>query len=362
MLMSKPDAPAERVFMLNDATTAALLDALSKDPNCIFFFRDELTGMLVQMEMKNFEDLRQIILEGHDGKQPFRGRRIGRGEYRIPCLCLAVFGGIQPLVLVQYLRDPKTDLSTDGALYRFQLLVYPNIPKHRRHVDEPAKVDAKNRCFYILKRLALDDICDAFGAHRPDGSDGYNKVPWFIYSVEAKRFWEDWLFENEGKVLDKNTPNMIQLHLSKYPKLFHAFAGLFHLIELADKGQKDMEIPKRCAEWAAAWCAYLESHFRRIHKLASTPSLAAATILSGKLSDPTLKNPLEDHFRARDILRRCRKGLEKPELIADALARLEELNWLRRIEVKQPDGGTATSEYLINPAIKARRQKSEESN
>jgi len=38
------------------------------------------------------------------------------------------------------------------------------------------------------------------------------------------------------------------------------------------------------------------------------------------------------------------------------------LNWLSGVDVKQPEGGTTTTEYLINPAIKARRQKGEEPN
>jgi hypothetical protein len=269
-------------------------------------------------------------------------------------MCLVSFGGIQPVMFVQYLRDPKTNLAADGMLFRYQLLVYPSIPARRRHVDEPANVEAKNRCFYILKRLAFDDMCAAFGAHAPNE---LNRVPWFHFSVEAKGLWEDWLDRNECKVLDKNEPVIIREHLSKYPKLLCALAAIFHVIELADKDQKDGYIPKHCVEWAIAWCEYLESHIRRIHEMVSSPSLASAAVLADKLGSPETKTHLETGFTERDVARRCWKGVDTDGLVASALARLEEMHWIRRVKVGPgPKGGHPTCKYEINPAILERRK------
>ena len=233
------------------------------------------------------------------------------------------------------------------------------MPPFKRHVDEPANVEAKNRCFYILKRLAFADVCKAFGAHPPNE---YNKTPWLQFDIEAKNLWEDWLAKNELKVRENKEPNMIREHLSKYPKMLCALAAIFHVIELANadkdddlSDQREKGIPTHCVEWAIAWCSYFESHIRRIHGMVSNPSLASAIVLAGKLVDPELV-PLEDGFRARDVLRRCWKGVDDPDLITSALARLEEIHWLRRIEVKQAKGGPPTDEYLINPAIKRRQE------
>jgi hypothetical protein len=91
------------------------------------------------------------------------------------------------------------------------------------------------------------------------------------------------------------------------------------------------------------------------------PSLGSAVVLAEKLVDAKIKDPLEDHFRTRDVRRRCWKGVETQELVESALARLEELHWIRRIEIKPgPKGGAPTDEYLINPAILKRRKEGAE--
>jgi hypothetical protein len=346
LLKNEPQPPTRRWFRINDPTIEALQDILKRDSNCILFERDELTGMLAQWEMEGHQMDRAFYLESHNGTNPYVGNRMGRGEFRLPLLCLSLFGGIQPVKLIQYLRNPQTNLTHDGAMQRFQALVYPDPPPKRKHVDQYENTEAKNRFYEILKKLAYADFRDYGGL-----TDEFNNTPWFHFHAEAKTLFEEWLAANEEKAENKNEDPALREHLSKFPKLFCGLSLIFHLIELADTGSRETYIPLRIAKLAAEWCAYLESHARRIYSLVKTPSLFSAMALADKLTGPT-RTPLGNWFTAREVFRKQWSGVNTYELINAALARLEETNWIRSVVVSPSEsGGRPTVRYEINPKI-----------
>jgi Protein of unknown function (DUF3987) len=208
----------------------------------------------------------------------------------------------------------------------------------------------------FLKKLAHADFRD-YGGH----TDEFNKTPWFHFHAEAKTLFEDWLAANEEKTDNKNEDPALREHLSKFPKLFCSLSLIFHLIELADTGKHETYIPLRIAQMAAEWCAYLESHARRIYSLVKTPSLFSAMALADKITDPSTKTPLENGFTTREVFRRKWSGADTYELIHAALARLEEANWIRGVVVPpSKNGGRPTVHYEINPEIIHRRDARKE--
>jgi hypothetical protein len=194
LLKNEPQPPSLRWFRINDPTIEALQDILKQDPNCILFERDELTGMLAQWQMDGHQMDRTFYLESWNGTNPYKGRRVIRGDFRIPLLCLSLFGVIQHVKLTQYLRNPQTNLTHDGAMQRFQILVYPDPPPKRKHTDQYENTEAKNRFYEILKKLAYADFRDYGGL-----TDEFNKTPWFHFDVPAKEFFEDWQGRQRGK-------------------------------------------------------------------------------------------------------------------------------------------------------------------
>ena len=309
--------------------------------------------MLAQWEMDGHQMDRAFYLESWNGTNPYKGKRVTRGDFRILLLCLSLFGGIQPVKLIQYLRSPQTNLTHDGAMQRFQALVYPDPPPKRRHTDQYENTVAKNRFYEILRKLARDDFRDYGGL-----TDEFNRTPWFHFRTEAKIFFEVWLAANEEKIDNKNEDPALRGHLSKFPKLFCSLSLIFHLIELAETGKNETYIPLRIAQMAAEWCAYLESHARRIYSLVKNPSLFSAMSLADKITDPSTKTPLENGFTAYEVSRRQWRGVNTHELINAALARLEEANWIRSI-VAPPSksGGKPTVRYEIHPEIIQRRDE-----
>ena len=326
LLKNEPQPPAPRWFRINDPTIEALQDILKQDPNCILFKRDELTGMLAQWEMDGHQMDRTFYLESWNGTNPYKGRRVIRGDFRIPLLCLSLFGGIQHVKLTQYLRNPQTNLTHDGAMQRFQILVYSDPPPKRKHTDQYENTEAKNRFYEILKKLAYADFRDYGGL-----TDEFNKTPWFHFDVPAKEFFEDWQAANEEKTENKKEDPALREHLAKFPKLFCGLSLIFHLIELADTGKRETYIPLRVAKMAGEWCACLESHARRIYSLVKNPSLFSAVALADKITNPSTKTALENGFTAREVFRRQWRGVNTYDLINDALARLEETRWIRSV-------------------------------
>ena len=359
LLKNEPQLPVLRRYRINDPTIEALQEVLKKDPKCILLERDELIGMLVQWEMKGHEMDRSFYLEAHAGLRGYCGVRVVRGEFRIPMLCLSLYGGIQPIKLVQYLRDPEINLSHDGAIQRFQLLVYPDAIKDYTYTDQSENTEAKNRFFAVLEEIANTKDFQDFGAIVTE----YDNVPFFTFDNEAQQIFKHWLIANENKIANEPVYAMKE-HLAKFPDLFARLCVIFHVIELADNSvrnqgsKKQKYVPARHANLALQWCNYLESHARRIYALANNPSLAAALVLSHKLQDPdvSLGDWPENGFTAYDLERKHWTGLNLPSLINSALARLEESHWIRVKEAIPPKTiGRPTIRYEINPEILKKR-------
>jgi hypothetical protein len=264
---------------------------------------------------------------------------------------LSLFGGIQPIKLAQYLRNPKVCLTTDGTLQRFQLLVYPNKVTYTQLVDSYENTDAKNRFFDVLRKLAHADFHDLGGQ-----SDEFNPIPWFYFSIDARLAFIKWHQENEALVANNSEGAPLRQYFAKRDKLLCGIALIFHLIEFADKGGSERYIPLTIFNQALRWCEYLTSHARRIYGLVENPSLASATILAAKLKDSKVKNRLEPGFTARDLRLHHWIGLTSGEDINSALARLEELNWLHGFPLgATPRGGRPTIGFAIHPSILATR-------
>jgi hypothetical protein len=347
----EPQAPKRRRYRLNDPTIEAVQTILKDDHTCLLIDRDELTGMLAQWEMDGHQNDRPFYLESWNGLHPYDGARIGRGDFFIPNLCLSLFGGIQPPKLAQYLRNPKVCLTMDGALQRLQLLVYPNEVPPRKMVDDYENTSAKNRFFDILEKLAHADFHDLGGQ-----SDEFSHIPWFHFSIEAKKAFEEWKERNESLVANKDGNPLLRQHFAKFDKLICGIALIFHLIALADKGSSECYIPLMIFEQALRWTEYLASHARRIYGLVENPSLSTALILGEKLKDSKIKNPLEPGFTARDVKRHHWIGLTSEDEINSALARLEDANWLHGVSIGATvRGGRPTIGFEIHPSILAAR-------
>lgn len=200
--------------------------------------------------------------------------RIGRGSIHIPNLCVTLFGGIQPDKLRAYLEEAEHALSNDGALQRFQLLVYPD-PRQWEYRDQPPMSGAADKIFEIVKQLSAFDPLQ-WGA---EPSTASTKIPAFRFDDAAQSIFVEWLTELHRIRLPATEQLLVTQHLTKYEKLFPALALILHLVECSATGLRG-PVSEAAAVMAAGWCEYLEGHARRCYGLLADGGAQAAKALA----------------------------------------------------------------------------------
>jgi putative DNA primase/helicase len=277
LLKKCPSEPALKRYKVSDTTVEKMQEILSQNPGGVLVFRDELMGFLETWEKKGHESDRSFYLEAWNGDKPYTIDRIGRGTVHASNICVSILGTTQPDKIGAYLHKAISKMDNDGLLQRFQLLVYPD-KKSWKLVDESPNPFAKGRVFHICKTIDTMKFRD-FGAQESEPLyEGQYTIPFFRFSPEAQTFFHDWIKNLQEKLEAKDHPILLQ-HLSKYRSLMPSLALVFHMINVAD-GLVKGDIPLSSVQQAAACCAYLESHARRIYGMVLESTFEAFPMIS----------------------------------------------------------------------------------
>ncbi len=335
-----PKEPHERRYIVNDSTVEKFGELLNQNPNGLLIFRDELVGWLRALDDEQRAKDRAFFLEAWNGNGSYIYDRIGRGTLKINCVTTSIFGGIQPSKLEVYLRgalDYGDD--DDGLMQRFQLLVYPDMPKDWENVDRWPETAAKNRAYALYK--ALSEIqASSIGAESNDEGHLFLR-----FSDDAQDFFNEWFIElNRDLRSGQFEHPAIEAHFAKYKSLMPSLALIFHLSGLAT-GRDSSRVDLKSAEMAAGWCGFLMSHAKRIYALGMTGAAMHAKTLAKHIQAGDLKT----RFTARDVYWRGWAGLSSAKAVERPIEILESLKWIQAIELKT--GGRPTTEYLINPNV-----------
>ena len=342
--LEEPDKPVWNRFKTNDATIEKMGELLSDNPRGMMLFRDELIGLLASWDKEGREPDRAFYLEAWNGNGSITSDRIGRGTVFVKNLCVSICGGIQPTKLTPYLYQAVKGHDNDGLIQRLQLMVYPDQPTKWELIDEFPDCEAKNKAFSVIETLTKKDFTK-YGAVLDDGEN----IPYFRFADDAQEVFYEWLTELQRVKLSQDEEPIILEHLGKYRSLMPSIALIFHLIELADTGGQG-PVSLQAAQMAAAWCAYLESHARRIYGLVTDIHHQAAARLSKKIK----AGQLEDGFTAREVYRKGWSLLDSPENAQAACDELVDLGWLRQVMTKPEFQQREKVEYQINPKVIAK--------
>lgn len=338
-----PEEPTERRYLVNDATVEKLGELLNQNPYGLLVFRDELTGWLRALDDERRANDRAFFLEAWNGVGSYTYDRIARGTIKIPVVTTSVLGGIQPGPLQTYLRGALGGgMGDDGLFQRLQLLVYPDLPPEWTYVDRWPETEAKNRAFTVFQRLSLLHTC------RFDGELDDDDKPLLRFTPPAQAFFATWFAELQQEVRSGHLEHpALEAHFVKYASLMPSLALLFALTDWA--ASDDATIPPRVslphAKQAAAWCQFLRAHAERIYGLGVQDTAMRARTLIRHL----VKGDVPTPFTARDVYFKGWSGLSSAELVAEALALLEHLGWLRS-QTRQ-SGGRPTTLYTANPRM-----------
>lgn len=339
--LEEPMPPVWRRYVTNDATIEKMAELQASNPRGLLLFRDELVALFATWDKDGHEADRTFYMEGWNGDRSHTSDRIGRGTTHVANLCVSLFGGIQPAKLTRYLYAAMRGLNNDGLVQRLQVLVYPDEPTWTL-VDRPSNAQARQAAFAAVERLATMDF-QQVGAFAEEG-----QTPYFRFADDAQGVFNDWLTDVEAKLRTDEEP-VLQEHLGKYRSLMPSLALIFHLLNLAHFPSVNAgPVSKECAEQAAAWCEYLETHARRVYGMVTNMTAQAAVHLAKRLT----KGELRERFTVRDIYRKGWSILGDKQVIEDACEELVNLGWLREQFTPPAQGQKRKTEYLLHPKVR----------
>lgn len=333
---SDDDPPEQRRYKVTDASVEALGEILMSNPWGVLAYRDELNGLLRALDKEGQEGARAFYLQGYDGNQGYTFDRIGRGmNRRIPAVCIALLGGIQPGKLQAYIHDAVSGgAGDDGLLQRFGLLVWPDVGGQWKNVDRFPDTPARRAAFETFQRL------DAMSPGT-DPETGEPGPAVYRFTAEAQAQFDAWRRDFEMALRSGEHHPAMESHLSKYRKLVPALALV---CALADGEEV---VSRNSLLRALAWAVYLQSHAARAYGAGTGPQTNAALALLDKIKS----GAVQDGFAVRDVYVKGWAYLNTPESVKQAAAMLCDLGHLRRFDVRPgSSGGRPTATYRINPA------------
>ena len=333
-----PDEPKPPRLIVNDATVPALCEVLRTNPNGVLVFRDELAGLIAELDREGMEGSRGFYLTGWSGKDGHTQDRILRGtNLQVPHVCLALLGGIQPARVAPLLKESIATGGGDGFLARFSLTVWPDCPGEYKAIDREPDADARRAAHAVYEHLYALDPAN-IGAQLVDGS-----APYLRLEAGAAEAFTAWDVELRNRLRFGIDDGALAAHLGKYPK---AVCGLALICHLADGGTGD--ISATAALRALAWSEFLESHARRLYGCLGQAHIEAARSLLSRIRRGDLSSP----FTLREVYRRGWAHLPDAEAARAAADVLEAHHYIRgKLLETGAAGGRPTVEYHVNPAV-----------
>ncbi len=333
LLEAEPDKPVRKRYIVNDPTVEKLLELLADSPNGQLWIRDELSGLLRNMERKGREGDRTFLLECWNGSGSYSTDRIGRGNTHVENTIVSIFGTIQPEPLAQYMAgQAKEGPGNDGFMQRFQLAVWPDANKEWEDVDRVPDELARESARELFNRLA--NLTQYYG-----GAEQSDDVPFLRFDEDAQALFKVYRRKLELHLRSGLEGPAMEAHLAKFRGLIPRLALVFHLCQ-SDGGP----VSRDALEKALRFAKCLESHARRIYTFAEVGDLFAAR----RLADRILDGSVSGAFTARDIYRRNWSGLSKQD-VELALDVLVEARW---VAVKREiTAGRPRDLYLVNPRL-----------
>ena len=334
--------PVLRRYTTSQATMEAIAELLRLNPQGMMVERDEIMGLLRELDKPEKADFRAFMLEAWDGSASFTVDRIGRGfNLHVPALCLSMIGTAQPGRIKDYMREAlRGGGGDDGLVQRFSMAVWPDATGAWRNVDRWPDGAAKKAAWAVFDRLDKLKASDVQAEQDMDIDGNPEGVPFLRLDDAALELFTEWRTALEARLREGDLHPAMEAHLGKYRKLVPALALICHL---ADNGTGP--VCEAAMLRALAWAGYLESHARRIYGGALAAEVGAARAILSRIKRGDVDR---EGFTARDIYRKQWGGLDDPELVQQALAYLVELDWLR----ERPDKGNTgrpTVTYTANP-------------
>ena len=337
---SIPDSdPILRRYSTSNSSYEALGELLREGENGVLVETDEIISLLKQLDASGQEVARSFYLTGADGDKSYTFDRIMRGKgLYIKAVCISIIGGIQPGVLLGYVKQAMSGGSgADGLLQRFSMMIYPDKFQASEEVDRLPDEQARDVYYRVVERLDKFTPMEIGAEIDPRGG-----VPYVRLDSAAQQHFTNWSRNLEHQLRNGGDHNAMVSHLSKYMKLIPSLALINHLSDGGVGPVGELALLR-----AIELSRYLESHARRIYSFGIRPDIDSAKTLLQRIASGKLSNP----FTLRDVYRPCWAGLDTPVKAQAAINLLIEYNHLFTSDIET--GGRMTVQFHFNSELKS---------
>lgn len=290
------EPPQPRQLVWSSLTVEALQVLLANENTAgAGYMRDELNGLLEDLEKPGREGDRAFLIEGTEAGS-YKSGRIGRGQTYVAKDAVALGGAIQPQRLEKMILDGvRNSASNDGLLPRLALAVYPDpIPEPDiAFINEHPESKPYQCALDLYKRL------DALDHKNPEV---------YKFDEEAQKLFGEWYVHSGRYRRTADLPEIVKSHLAKYDRLIAVLALFFKPCEKYGpekrRSIKDGErliVNQHHLEMAFRWAAFLEGYALRMYHVRMTLARSVAHTVDEKIRQGRLKTDSDGAFTLHDI-------------------------------------------------------------
>ncbi len=225
----KPTPPSYTQLVVDDSTTEALTDALAGNPRGVLWCRDELSGLLLDLDRyaPTQGGTKARLLSAYDAGAWKVSRVAAYRRAFIPHAAVGMLGGVQPRVLPRIFTDIDT---VNGFLPRFQF-VFPTRKAPPTWRDAIVSKEVQNLWgVFIHHLLALD--------FAPDGNPLVVRV-----SRKARELFVEWHDELATMPWREPAGEALEPFAAKMRGRALRLALVFHEVDCFLRGCVDHETP-----------------------------------------------------------------------------------------------------------------------
>jgi len=310
----------ERVF-LSDATPEALQVALQGNDSCVLYARDELAGLLKDLERQYNSGFGKFLLEAWSGDGVYSQTRITREDVYLKDYAISILGTIQPTPFFDFLNKSNSD--GDGFINRFQFLVKMLPPDIDDEHDEKPDLASKAGYAEVFQRIFSIPIGEKI-VHFTD---------------DAQKIFSEWRKSHQGKVVVEKNESLSQ-HFAKYFSLVPSLALVHEAIQNPDYRLNGVfrDVGSSSVNWAISITSYLELVTRQLYG-DSGSSLAPEYVVAQKLLEKLRKRMNNNEVLVTEReLKRSHKVKGDTSFVHEAILILEDLGYLFKETVVQRGG------------------------
>lgn len=189
----EPELPEMKSLYITDGTIEAMINLCKANPRGVYYFRDELSSWVAQLQRKDHEKEVGSWLQAYNG-DPIVKQTITGGEVACDSFRVVIFGGVQPHVMPKILHEDVVD----GLAPRFLML----------HHDVTGA--ATNNCspehdayiFSLLSKLFEMGKCEMRATEEAE----HSLTKWADeYEIEARKVeeghWRSFLGKRSGMIM-----------------------------------------------------------------------------------------------------------------------------------------------------------------